>query len=96
MTRAWLAALACVAGCQGCVNGQPSPAVVPSVNLAVCVLDGYATSPSCRSTGNWVACVSNIAAACGADAASVEQVLAAQKKAAIADGVVYPPDGGGK
>src|SRR5579872_201274 len=34
--------------CQGCTNGQPPPVVAPSVNLAVCIFDQYATSPACR------------------------------------------------
>ncbi len=73
--------------CQGCQsNGQLSPAVNPSVDLGLCILEGYATTPSCRPTGgNWIACIGTIADNCKSDAASVEKVLTAQKKAALAD-----------
>ena len=95
MRGALLAGLFLLVGCQGCTStGAPSPAVVPSVNLAICVLDQYATSPTCRSTSTWVQCTAGIAAACGADVASVVNLLAAHKKAMVADGVVLAPDGG--
>ena len=84
-------------GCQGCVNGQLPPQVVPSVDLAVCIFNNYATTPSCRPTGgNFVQCVGTLANACGSDAVSVANVLTAQKKAMVADGFVPAPatDGG--
>lgn len=80
-------------GCQGCVNGAPSPAVVPSVDLGVCIFEQYASAPSCRPNGNWVTCLENIATACGSDVASVARVFTAQRKAMIADGFVPPPAG---
>src|SRR5580704_17679141 len=55
-----------VLGCSSCQAGAPSPAVVPSVILAVCIFDQYATAPSCRPGGNVVDCVAGIAASCGA------------------------------
>jgi hypothetical protein len=83
--------LLALAGCSACSGGTVSPAVVPSVNLGVCVLDQYATAPACRSTTTWVQCTAAIAAACGADVASVVQLLDAHKKAMVADGVVGRP-----
>ena len=77
-----------LSGCSSCVNGAPSPAVVPSVDLGVCVLDQYATAPSCRNSATWVQCTAAIAAACGADVASVVKLLDSHKKAMVADGVV--------
>ncbi len=77
-----------VLGCSSCQAGVPVPAVVPSVNLAVCIFDQYATAPSCRPGGNAIDCVAGIAAACGADAAAVEQVLASHQRALVADGYV--------
>lgn len=72
--------------CQGCTNGQPSAAVTPSIDLGLCILEGYANTSSCRpSGGNWVTCVGVIATQCGTDAAGVERVLTAQRKAALAD-----------
>jgi hypothetical protein len=82
--------------CQGCQNGQLPPVVTPSVDLAVCVLDQYTAAPSCRPNGNWVLCVATIANACGADAASVEQVLTADRKARVADGFVLLSQDAGK
>lgn len=95
IVRFWLVILAALGtfGCSSCVNGAPSPAVVPSVNLAVCIFDQYATAPACRPTGNWVACVEGIAVSCGADVASVGQVLGAHRRAMIADGFVVAPVG---
>ena len=73
--------------CSGCqANGQPAPAVVPSVDLAICIFDGYATTPSCRPAGgNWVQCLAVIANVCGSDAQSVEKVIISSKKAQAAD-----------
>ena len=95
MIRLWLAALTLlIAACNGCTStGAPNPAVVPSVNLAVCIFDQYATNPACRSGGNVLACVSGIASACGSDVVSVENVLDAHRKAEVADGFVVPPSG---
>ncbi len=85
-----------VLGCSSCQNGVSAPPVVPSVNLAVCIFDQYATAPQCRPGGNVVDCVAGIAAACGADAAAVEQVLASHQRALVADGYVpRPADAGG-
>ena len=92
MTRTWLAFFVLLAGCSGCTSsGAPSPAVVPSVDLAICVLDQYATAPACRDAATWVQCTAGIAAACGADVASVVNLLAAHKKAIVADGLVPKP-----
>lgn len=73
--------------CQGCqANGQPVPAVSASVDLAVCIFDGYANSPSCRPTGgNWAQCITTIANVCKSDETSVENLIMASKKAAAAD-----------
>lgn len=74
--------------CQGCMaNGQPSPAGVAGIDLGLCILEGYANTPSCRPTpaGNWAQCVGVLATQCGSDAAGVERILTAQKKAALAD-----------
>jgi hypothetical protein len=82
-------------GCSACSGHIPAPViptpVIPSVDLAVCVLDNYATATACRSSTTWVQCVATIANACGADAAAVERVLTSEKKARMADGVVVRP-----
>ena len=81
-------------GCSSCSGGTLSPAVVQGINLGVCVLEQYASDASCRTSATWVQCTGDIAKACGSDVASVVNLLAAHKKAMIADGVVLPPDGG--
>lgn len=78
-------------GCSSCSGGTPSPAVVQGVNLGVCVLEQYSGDAACRTSATWVQCTGDIAKACGSDVASVVNLLAAHKKAMVADGVVVKP-----
>ena len=86
-------ALSALLSCS-CQNGQLPPVVAPSVNLAVCIFQNYVAAPSCRPTGNWPQCVSTIANSCGADAASVAQVLTAHHQAELADRQTPAADAG--
>jgi hypothetical protein len=87
----WGAVVASACGCGlSCGGGVPAP-VVPSLDLAVCVFDQYSLAPACRPGGTFSQCIATIANACGADAAAVERVLTAEKKARLADGFVVKP-----